>query len=240
MDHIVYILTDRRNGLIYVGQTCKKLNKRWPRCKLIKRFGHSDFDKEILYSLLDATGAWWYECAMISEYNSTDPNIGYNLYEGGGIISDEVREKLRFLNSGENGYWFGKKFSESHRNKISQGITGNKNPMYEKKHSGETRRKISEAITGEKHPNFGKFGKDHPSFGKKVPREVVKRANKTKVENQSLCGEKNARSKLTEFDVLEIRRRFDNGEHPKSIAPDFDTHYQNIWKIGKRLRWKHI
>lgn len=54
------------------------------------------------------------------------------------------------------------------------------------------------------------------------------------------CGSKNPLAKLTEFDVLEIRKRRENGEVLRSIAEDFPVAEGSIWRIATRLGWKHI
>lgn len=47
-------------------------------------------------------------------------------------------------------------------------------------------------------------------------------------------------SKLTDTQVTEIRARYDGGEHPTSIAPDYDVCKDSVRMIGKRLTWRHI
>jgi predicted GIY-YIG superfamily endonuclease len=131
MNHIVYLLTDNTNGKIYVGYTRHRLNKRWSDSKLTKRFGHSDFGKEILFDGLDRHSAKEQEIEIIKERQSNNPSIGYNLNEGGGGSSqhtEETKKKLRALMKGR--------------------IPGNKGTN----HTEESKVKISESLTGEKHP----------------------------------------------------------------------------------------
>lgn len=47
-------------------------------------------------------------------------------------------------------------------------------------------------------------------------------------------------AKLSSNDVLEIRRRFDEGETRFSLASAFSIHPGTIWKIIKRVRWRSI
>ena len=47
-------------------------------------------------------------------------------------------------------------------------------------------------------------------------------------------------AKLTETDIIEIRRRRANGETLKAIATDFGVHLSNISIIAKRKGWRHI
>ncbi len=45
---------------------------------------------------------------------------------------------------------------------------------------------------------------------------------------------------LTEFEILEIRRRRARGERGAALAREFETTPQNITKIVKRINWKHV
>lgn len=53
-------------------------------------------------------------------------------------------------------------------------------------------------------------------------------------------GEKRPAHKLTEYDVVQIRRRLATGEHPKAIAPDFHITDKVIYEIRARRAWKHV
>jgi hypothetical protein len=46
--------------------------------------------------------------------------------------------------------------------------------------------------------------------------------------------------KLTELEVLAIRSRYDNLEHPKEIAESYGVTLQNVRAIGKRKTWREI
>lgn len=53
-------------------------------------------------------------------------------------------------------------------------------------------------------------------------------------------GEKASGAKLKANDVLEIRKRAENGERFTDIAKDFPVNTSTIFKIVLRQRWKHI
>lgn len=53
-------------------------------------------------------------------------------------------------------------------------------------------------------------------------------------------GENNSSSKLKEFEVKEILRRFELGEKRSAIAQYFNISYYTIWDITKRRTWRHI
>jgi len=53
-------------------------------------------------------------------------------------------------------------------------------------------------------------------------------------------GEKCFNAKLTEDDVIEIRKRAANGETKKDINKDFPVDRSTISRIVNRLKWKHV
>jgi len=55
------------------------------------------------------------------------------------------------------------------------------------------------------------------------------------------CGEKYGRSKLTDKQVLEIRRLYAMGDHTyKQLSEKFGTDRSNIGQIVRRVTWRHI
>lgn len=177
----IYKHTNKINGKVYIGQTCLTLEERSNKGKnyknctyfynAIQKYGWDNFEHEILEENLTLKEANNLEEKYISLYDSTNPTKGYNLRSGGqnSTHSDETKEKLKILFSGENNpNWKGattteesrkkmseshkgKKLSESHKNNISKGNIG-------RKFSKETREKISKAVSGEKN---GMYGKHH-------------------------------------------------------------------------------
>jgi len=53
-------------------------------------------------------------------------------------------------------------------------------------------------------------------------------------------GEKHGNRELTEFKVLEARRRYSEGETQTSIAKDFGISYQQVSRIVNRKQWTHV
>jgi len=53
-------------------------------------------------------------------------------------------------------------------------------------------------------------------------------------------GEKSPASKLTDEQVLEVRRRHSNGASQKELAAEFSVDQSNISHIVRRLTWAHI
>jgi hypothetical protein len=52
--------------------------------------------------------------------------------------------------------------------------------------------------------------------------------------------DKRGRSKLTEGDVRQIRKRLESGQRPKDIANDFDVKPNAISQIKCGLTWRHV
>lgn len=56
----------------------------------------------------------------------------------------------------------------------------------------------------------------------------------------SPCGSAHKRSKLTEEQVLEIRRRYSSGGDSAGLAKEFGIDKSNVWLIVTRKAWKHV
>lgn len=102
MSYIVYKITNKNNGKVYIGLTNKTLQKRWrAHCnsafsendsyvfhKAIKKYGEDSFNKEILESGLTENEAKEKEIFYIKKFNSYYSNgCGYNMTFGGEINS---------------------------------------------------------------------------------------------------------------------------------------------------------
>ena len=53
-------------------------------------------------------------------------------------------------------------------------------------------------------------------------------------------GSRNGFSKLSEEDVLSIRRRYDNGARQVALAAEFNVYQTTISRIVLRKQWQHI
>jgi group I intron endonuclease len=172
MNSGIYVLRNKNNGKLYVGQSRTNVNKRsqhrdyrsrlgkrpieWALCK----YGIDNFDRFVYYvpeELLDD-----FERGMIRNLHSLRPG-GYNLETGGcrnKYHSEETKKKISEAARGRIGPNRGRIFSEEWRAKISKAKKGQKRSEEEKrknseahmgkKYSEETKRKISEARMGKR------------------------------------------------------------------------------------------
>ena len=93
MGYIVYCHTNKINNKRYIGITSRKPERRWKNGEgyyhnqhfysAIKKYGWHNFMHEILYCDLNKEDAWEIEKNLIKEYDTTNPEKGYNLGTGG-------------------------------------------------------------------------------------------------------------------------------------------------------------
>lgn len=180
----IYKHTNKINGKVYIGQTCQKPENRWLEGEgykgctyfyhAIQKYGWGNFEHEILFEGLTLEEANRIEEELISQYNSTNSDKGYNLRSGGlnNLHNDSSKEKMskakkgvklkeetkRKIGEGNKG----KIVSEETKRKMSEAQKGKKSPLKGKHLSEETRKKISEAQKGEKGYWYGKhFSEEH-------------------------------------------------------------------------------
>lgn len=138
---LIYKTTNLINGLIYIGQKPSMnteeefLNSNYygsgkKIINAIKEFGKENFKREIIDESNDLKELDKIEEKWISYYNSTNPNIGYNIAKRNGAK-----------------FWTGAKHSIESVNIIRKKLMGNKNGLGIEC-SKEKRRKISISNTG--------------------------------------------------------------------------------------------
>lgn len=112
---IIYKITNRLNGKVYIGQTTMSLTKRWrdhcspsnSRCRLlhraIQKYGKENFSVEQIDVACDRDELDKKEIYWIQYYDSTNNDKGYNLQSGGTHheISDETRLKMSISQKGK-------------------------------------------------------------------------------------------------------------------------------------------
>jgi group I intron endonuclease len=147
---IVYMHENKIDGKKYIGITSKRPEVRWGKngngynknsnrhfWNAIKKYGWDNFEHKILLEDLSLSDALKHEFKVSKEYNTTNPEHGYNGLVGRGgnfAVSNEIRLKYSKATQGEN------------------------NPMYGKKHSEETIKKLKEVNT-----KNAMYGKENPA-----------------------------------------------------------------------------
>lgn len=122
---IIYLLTNKKNGMQYVGQTVQEMKDRWTehvshartKCsnsyisRAIFKYGSKQFSIEKVHEAQSREELNFCECFYIAFLNTKTPN-GYNLSNGG---------------DGVSGWANGKGFipSKETRDKISKSLIGN-------------------------------------------------------------------------------------------------------------------
>jgi hypothetical protein len=210
----VYALIEKNtNDIRYIGITIRSLNERFRKHICDKQKTHkTNWIKKV-----------GHENIYIKLIDDTITSIE-DLKNKEIFYIDKYKKdgyKLTNTTNGGDG-WNGSKFSEDHKKKISLNhidVSGNKNPMFGKSHTLETINKISET---------------KKSKAIKLSKESIENlSNKNK-------GELNKNSKLTKEDVTLIRKYYDIGYKKSDLSKMFGVNQPAIYKIIKRLTWKHI
>lgn len=92
---IIYKITNQVNGKIYIGLTTESLQKRWRSHKIssrnknthlyiaMRKYGVENFTIEVIDETDSFEELGRLERYYINQYNSQDPNFGYNVTAGG-------------------------------------------------------------------------------------------------------------------------------------------------------------
>lgn len=179
------------NGKVYIGITSKNPLKRWRKgsgyysnsafFNAIHKYGWDNIRHEILFDGLTKEEACQKEIELIKQYDSTNPQRGYNITFGGEgksgwVTREETKEKLRKALKGRIiSEETRKKSSQAHKGyvwekssleKMRTSLKGRKISTEARKkisaarkgtkQSEETKRKHSIAISGEKNYGYGK------------------------------------------------------------------------------------
>lgn len=151
---IIYKITNKINGKIYIGKTTKTLAQRWRQHqkhvragsqvylhRAVRKYGPDAFQLEIIHTVETEEELNTLETHYITQYQSHKPEIGYNGTFGGdgiGLLTEETRQKMRDAKTPEirrrmSERLKGKKLPEDHCRAIGDSKRGAKNPWFGKK-----------------------------------------------------------------------------------------------------------
>lgn len=188
----IYILRNKINSKVYVGQTWQSLADRFDHGKgyinclyldrAIKKYGIENFYYEVKTFCATQQVADYWETHFITVYDSCNRSKGYNLRSGGsrGLQSEETKRRMSIAQ-------IGKVVTEETKEKLSAitkanpirmigndnpmfGILPEEHPMFGKQHTDQAKRKMSAA----------KIGKPSPKKGKPMSEESKRRMSEAK------------------------------------------------------------
>lgn len=219
------------NGKAYIGVTVREMSLRWRRhvyCsknkeyqqpvhRAINKYGHENVVISFLYENIDDDFLFDLEVEEIRKAKETGL-ILYNMTSGGDGVSGYVlneadRKKISSSLLG-NTRTLGRKWTEEERLKRA----ANRKPISE-----ETRQKLSTASTGKQ----ACLGKTHSEEAKKLM-------------SQNRTGSLNANSKLSEEQVIEIRKLLAQGKMHKEIAPLYGITTGTVSGIATKRLWSSV
>lgn len=110
-EYCVYVHINKVNGKQYIGITSQKPQRRWRNGKgylqnphfksAIEKYGWDGFEHYVLMAGLTKEQAVRWEQALIAQWDTTNPDKGYNVGLGGegtNSVSNKTREKMRIRN----------------------------------------------------------------------------------------------------------------------------------------------
>lgn len=232
----IYKITNKLSGKIYIGQSRYKndnyLGSGINIKEAISQFGKENFKKEyidVAYSQeeLDEKEKYW-----IKITNSQNPDIGYNIADGGWnhlTITESVKKKisntikLKYSNGYVNNR-LGKKMSSDAKKKISLSLKGR--PLSE-----ETKKKLSKSKTGVLHTDETKKKMSDLKKGTKLSDSHKKNISKS-LKGRSVTDE--TRKKLHNSNINKTQKH-----SKKVIAINLLTlevlHFNNISQAAREL-----
>jgi len=226
----IYRITNTINQKVYIGQTNNPL-LRWSQHKsnskynrgnqvitrAIIKYGIKVFVFDVIAGCISQENIDLLEEQVIAQYNSRNPNEGYNIAAGGNTslrtpeISQKISAGLKKHYMDHVGWSKGKTLTEEWKNNISKASLGKPGTNKGKRFSKEWKAKISTSLVGKS------FSEDHK-----------------KHLSESHIGNIAANRKLT-FEIAEqIRKEYIAGLTQKQLAIKYGISQNCIFKIIKK------
>ncbi len=241
---IIYLVTNKVNQKVYVGQTVRTLEARQYRHfqsagygsdtyfhRALRQYGKENFEWSVLDQAVSRSELNKKERHWIKFYKATNSQYGYNLTFGGegGIPTEETRLRLSLAHIGKPNGCLGHKHSEETKEKIRQALKDNPKVIARNKRHSEIMRGRPSSFKGKHHTSEAK--------------EKLSAASKEWWKKMGVSARKAAaikRSKLTEEDIIEIRKRTENGERHSKIAALYGVSLTVVSNIKNKKRWAWI
>lgn len=135
---IIYKLTNKINGKIYIGQTIKSFEerlrghiydaqyrKKTSESRLsnaIRKYGIDNFEKEIIYTASSIEELNEKEEFYIKHFNSTNREIGYNIKYGGNNYTMPIETRRKIGNKTKERFYSNQELREKVLNGLKKGI----------------------------------------------------------------------------------------------------------------------
>jgi len=221
---VIYKTTNLINNKIYIGQDSRNNPEYFGSGKIlnnaIKKYGKSNFKKEILEECSSKEELNDREIYWINKLNSMDTNVGYNIAIGGHggnlgkLVNKKISKTIRQLYDDPNSVYN----SIEYKNRLSEGQKG-------RIVTEETRKKISDAQKGDKAYWHGKKNELHS----------------TKMKEKYVSGELTPWNKGMKYDDI-TKQKFSEahqGQIPwnkgkKNIYSEKSKELMSAAKLGKR------
>jgi len=250
---ILYLVSNKTNGKLYIGWTGDIAEQRWnEHCSsakygskyyfhnAIRKYTRDGFDWNVMKSFTSDNEAKEEEKKCIAIYKEFGYTL-YNMTDGGeGItgykFSEESKQKMSKshigLQSGENSPNFGTSLSEETKRKI--GLKNKGRALSE-----EQKQNISNGQTGEKHHRFGKhLTEDHKQ---KLSENTKGKHNSpnTEFKKGENIGENNAMALIKNYQSLEIRNKWATTNYTVAhLADEYNVSKGTIRAIINNITWK--
>lgn len=254
----VYKILNRKNGKFYIGSSVdiekrfnshkkeliagthnnKHLQNAW------NKYGEDSFEFFVLEEVLDINELRNRETYYLQSTECTNPDIGYNLLDNANIglgvqASVEVRQKISEACSGSKNGNYGRKHTDEELVCMRNNRWGENYVRKPRKYA--PRKTPEELMVSRK--RMSEFMKNRPvleetreklrqsRLGKKASLELRKKFS----ENRK--GSKNANSKLTKEQVLEIYEKMNSGANYKEVCAEYGIGQCWAYKIKKKEHW---
>lgn len=232
MINTIYVLRNKCNKKVYVGQTWQSLEDRWNHghgyngCikieRAIQKYSKENFYYEVLTFCGTQDTANYWETFFINKYNSI--KNGYNICP-----------------TGENGPMVGRKHSQKSRDQMSKSrkgtYLGEDNPFYGRHHTKDTKKIISNKLKGK--PNYFMRGRK-VSDVTKAKLSKAGMGQRKSIATEFKPGKKwvpNSATKLNLEIAKQIRKDYENGITGVDISNKYYISRASVSRIINNKAW---